>query len=107
MNDKIEELGRKADVIRELVADKAITVIEKYRNRGYHGREVSGILANLFEAVNDTVEQKVVDEVMREKATKEASENDLAHRTWPSQIVSPGKITITWIPIREDTCGQD
>lgn len=42
--------------MRGAVADKAIAVIEQYRGGRYHGREVSCILAELFEAANDSFE---------------------------------------------------
>lgn len=46
--------------MKDVVADKAIVIINEYRAGRYHGREVACILGNMFEAVNDTVESMML-----------------------------------------------
>ena len=58
---KAMELAGQAEIVKNAVADRAVAVIEQYRKGKHHGREVSMILAELFDAANDTVERMVVD----------------------------------------------
>ena len=46
--------------MRGVVADRAIAVIEEYRGGRFHGREVSCILAEMFEAANDSFERMML-----------------------------------------------
>lgn len=61
MDTIVKELAGQAEVVKGAVADKAIAIIEQYRNGKHHGREVSMILAELFNASNDSVERMVVE----------------------------------------------
>jgi hypothetical protein len=65
MDAKVMELAGQAEIVKNAVADRAVAVIEQYRKGKHHGREVSMILAELFEAANDTVERMVVDAAMK------------------------------------------
>lgn len=46
--------------LKQVVADWAISVITEYKHGRYHGREVSQMLSNAFEALNDTVEKELM-----------------------------------------------
>lgn len=72
MDAKVMELAGQAEIVKGAVADRAIAVIEQYRKGKHHGREVSMILAELFEAANDTVERMVVDAALKANARLEA-----------------------------------
>ena len=65
MDAKVMDLAGQAEIVKNAVADRAVAVIEQYRQGKYHGREVSTILAELFEAANDTVERMVVDAALK------------------------------------------
>ena len=67
MSDLLTEMVGKVNVVKGAVADKAITVIEEYRAGKHHGREVSAILAELFESTNDTVEWMLAQAVNKTK----------------------------------------
>jgi len=63
-------------LMRGVVADKAITVIEEYRSGKHHGRDVSAILSELFEAANDTFEAAVLKVPARPKPPYLYDENN-------------------------------
>ena len=65
MDAKIMKLAEQVATVKSAVADRAIVVIEKYRNGKIHGRAVASILSELFEAANDTVERMLVDATMK------------------------------------------
>ena len=65
MDAKIMKMAEQVAIVKSAVADRAIVVIEKYRNGKSHGRSVASILSELFEAANDTVERMLVDATMK------------------------------------------
>jgi hypothetical protein len=55
----MSEMGKA--LLRGVVVDRAAAITERYRKGELHGREVSTMLGELFNAANDVIEQQPVD----------------------------------------------
>jgi O-phosphoseryl-tRNA(Cys) synthetase len=88
MDAKVMELAGQAEIVKGAVADRAISVIEQYRKGKLHGREVSMILAELFEAANDTVERMVVDAALKANPSLQGT-GHLVDRTLQGVVLPP------------------